>query len=168
MTFTLDKEKNREKLEDYQQFLNGQKGKPGNLMIVLHKAQHDFGYIPAELQQMISDTLRIPLAEIYGVITFYSQFTTEPKGDMQIGVCMGTACYVKNAQKTLEAFEEELGIKAGETAADRSASITATRCLGACGLAPVAAINDKMYGHLKPDDVAKAIESYRAEVKQND
>lgn len=168
MTFTLDRDKNREKLEDYQAFLDAQKGKPGNLMIVLHKAQHDFGYIPSELQKMISDTLRIPLAEIYGVITFYSQFTTEPKGDMQVGVCMGTACYVKNAQKTLDAFVEELGIQPGETAADRSASITATRCLGACGLAPVAAINEKIFGHLKPDGVAKAIASYRAEVEKND
>lgn len=168
MTFTLDKEKNREQLEDFQQFLNEQKGKSGNLMVVLHRAQHDFGFIPAELQEMISDTLRIPRAEIYGVITFYSQFTLIPKGEMQVGVCMGTACYVKNAQKTLEAFEQELGIKAGETAPDGSASITATRCLGACGLAPVVAINDKIFGHLPPDGVAGAIESYRAEVEKND
>lgn len=168
MTFTLDVEKNREKLEDYQQFLNAQKGKPGNLMLVLHKAQEVFGYIPGEIQQMISDTLRIPRAEIYGVITFYSQFTTVPKGEMQVSVCMGTACYVKNAQKTLEKFEEELGIKAGETALDGSASIAATRCIGACGLAPVAAINDKVYGHLKPDGVVDAINAYRAEVKNND
>jgi NADH:ubiquinone oxidoreductase subunit E len=157
MTFTLDVEKNREKLEDYQQFLNAQKGKPGNLMLVLHKAQEVFGYIPGEIQQMISDTLRIPRAEIYGVITFYSQFTLIPRGETQVAVCMGTACYVKGAQAALDKAEEVLGIKSGETTPDGKYSVEATRCLGACVLAPFITINEEPHGRVTPADVEELL-----------
>lgn len=167
MAFEFDMEKNKEKVAAYQEFLNNQKGKAGNTMIALHEAQHVFGYIPEEIQQMISDTLRVPMAEIYGVITFYGQFTLEPKGEMQVGVCLGTACYVKGAPKILEKFEEEMGIKAGTTKEDGSCSLTATRCLGACGLAPVAHINDKVVGHLTASDVPKVISAYYKERETN-
>lgn len=160
MAFSLDLEKNREKIEEYQEFLNTQKGKPGNLMIALHKAQQKFGCVPSEIQQIISDTLRVPLSEIYGVITFYSQFTLVPKGKCHVGVCMGTACYVKGSKQILEQYEEMLGVKAGETSADGQYSLEATRCIGACGLAPVSSVNEDIYGHLTKDAVTASMKKY--------
>ncbi len=164
MAFALDLDKFRDKIDEYQLFLNSQKGKPGNLMIALHKAQAVFGCIPLDIQQMISDTLRIPLAEIYGVITFYSQFTLVPKGEVQVGVCLGTACYVKGSQQSLEQYEEALGIKAGQTSEDGRYSIEATRCIGACGLAPVASINEHIFGHLTKQGVKDSLKDF---VKEN-
>ena len=130
-------------------------------MAVLHKAQNLFGYLPIEIQKMISEELRIPLSEIYGVATFYSQFSLIPKGEYKIGVCLGTACYVKGSQEILDKVEELLGISVGQTTSDRKFSIDATRCLGACGLAPVLTVNEDVYGKLNPDDVKEIIEKYR-------
>ncbi len=162
MAFELDMVKNKEKLEAYQSFLNRQKGKPGNLMIVLHEAQSKFGYIPNEIQKMISETLRIPRAEIYGVITFYSQFTLIPKGETQVAVCLGTACYVKGAQAVLDKSEEVLGIRSGETTPDGKFSIQATRCVGACVLAPVITVNEDAHGRMTPNSMEELLK----EVKQ--
>lgn len=161
MEFAFDWEENEEKIRDLKIFIKENKGKKGVLMSVLHKAQELFGYLPIEVQKLISQELSIPLSEIYGVATFYSQFSLIPKGEYKIGVCLGTACYVKGAQEILDKLEEVLGIDVGQTTPDRKFSIDATRCIGACGLAPVITVNEDVYGKLSPDDVEEIIEKYR-------
>jgi formate dehydrogenase (NAD+, ferredoxin) subunit C len=136
------------------------KGKKGALMPVLHKAQHIFGCVPLEVQQKISDELLIPVAEIYGVVTFYSQFTLVPKGEYTVAVCMGTACYVKGSQLVIDKMSETLGVKVGGTSPDGKFSLDASRCIGACGLAPVMTVNEDVHGRLTADEVAKIIEKY--------
>ena len=123
----------------------------GALMPILQKAQEIYGYLPIEVQTMISNETKIPLEKIYGVATFYSQFTLNPKGRYRISVCLGTACYVKGSGKILERVETELGIKLDQTSADGLFSIEACRCVGACGLAPVMTVNGEVYGRLTPD-----------------
>ncbi|MCT4632545.1 MAG: NAD(P)H-dependent oxidoreductase subunit E [Firmicutes bacterium] len=132
----------------------------GPLMPVLHQAQHIFGALPLEVQKIVSRELRIPLAEIYGVVTFYSQFTLEPKGDFLIGVCLGTACYVKGAQGIIDRISERINIKVGETSKDGKFTLEATRCIGACGLAPVLTVNEDVYGRLVESDVPGILEKY--------
>ena len=132
----------------------------GALIPVLHEVQEYFGYLPIEVQQVISDELHIPLAEIYGVVTFYAQFTTQPKGKYTVSVCLGTACYVKGSGKILEKFESILGIKAGEVSGDGMFGIEACRCIGACGLAPVATVNGEVYGRLVQADVQTICDKY--------
>ena len=117
-----------------------------NLIQILNEVQEHFGYIPKESQTKISEFLKIPMAEIYGVITFYSRFTLEPKGKYTISVCLGTACYVKGSQKILDRLKERLKIEPGQTTEDGMFSIDQTRCVGACGLAPVFTVNDEVYG----------------------
>lgn len=133
---------------------------PGCLMPVLQDAQNIYGYLPIEVQQMIADALNISLSEVYGVATFYSQFSLTPKGKHRISVCLGTACYVKGADKVLEEIENQLGIKSGECTADRKFSIDTCRCVGACGLAPVIMIDEKVYGKVTPKDVAGILAEY--------
>ncbi len=161
MEFTFDWEENKEKVKDFKIFMRENKGKKGALMAVLHEAQDKFGYLPKEIQELISKELRIPLSEIYGVATFYSQFSLVPKGEYKIGVCLGTACYVKGAQDILDKVEEELGITVGQTTPDRKFSLSATRCLGACGLAPVLVVNEDVYGRLRAEDVEEILNKYR-------
>ena len=132
----------------------------GALIPVLHEAQDIYGYLPIEVQTMISDKLGIPLAEIYGVVTFYTQFSLNPKGNYKVSVCLGTACYVKGSGDVLEAIKTKLGIDVGECTPDRKFSLDATRCIGACGLAPVLTVNEDVYGRLTADDVAGIIEKY--------
>ena len=134
---------------------------PGGLMPVLQEAQGIYGYLPLEVQNMVADGLGISLSEVYGVATFYSQFSLTPKGKHKISVCLGTACYVKGSAKILEAVETQLGIKSGECTADGLFSIDSCRCVGACGLAPVLTIDEDVYGRLVPDQVAKILESYK-------
>lgn len=117
-----------------------------NLIQILNDVQEHYGYIPVHAQKAISEYLSVPMAEIYGVITFYSRFTLKPKGKYHIAVCLGTACYVKGSQKIMDRLEERLGIKTGETSKDGKFSIEATRCVGACGLAPVFTVNGEVYG----------------------
>ena len=152
---------NKGKFEELQKVIDQWKGKEGPLMPVLHKAQEIFGCLSLDVQKYISKELDIPVSDIYGVATFYSQFTLKPKGKYKIGVCMGTACYVKGSQEILDKLKEVLGIDVGQTTPDRKFSIDATRCLGACGLAPVLTVNEDVYGKLKPDDVEEIIEKYR-------
>ncbi len=133
---------------------------PGGLMPVLQGAQEIYGYLPIEVQQMIADGLNISLSEVYGVATFYSQFSLTPKGKNRISVCLGTACYVKGADKVLEAVEKKLGIKSGECTEDGMFSLDSTRCIGACGLAPVMMINDEVYGKMTPEQVDGIIDKY--------
>ena len=157
MEFTFDWEANEEKIKEFKNFMKENKGKKG----ALHEAQDLFGYLPTEIQEMISEELNIPLSEIYGVATFYSQFSLVPKGEYKIGVCLGTACYVKGSQEVLDKVEELLGIKVGQTTPDRKFSISATRCLGACGLAPVMVVNEDVYGRLTAKDVEEILNKYR-------
>ena len=117
-----------------------------NLIQMLNEIQEHYGYVPMEIQKELSEFLSIPMAEIYGVVTFYSRFTLKPKGKYHIAVCLGTACYVKGSQKIMDRLEERLGIKTGETTGDGKFSIEATRCVGACGLAPVFTVNGEVYG----------------------
>ena len=134
---------------------------PGGLMPVLQEAQGIYGYLPLEVQQMVADGLGVSLSEVYGVATFYSQFSLTPKGKHKISVCLGTACYVKGSAKILEAVENQLGIKSGECTADGMFSIDSCRCVGACGLAPVMTIDEEVYGKLVPDQVKKILDSYK-------
>ncbi|MBE7023146.1 MAG: NAD(P)H-dependent oxidoreductase subunit E [Clostridia bacterium] len=137
------------------------KDQDGAVIPVLHKAQEIYGYLPIEVQEMISEGLDVPLAEIYGIVTFYTQFSLNPKGKYHIGVCLGTACYVKGSGDILDKIKEILGIEVGECTPDGLFSIEATRCIGACGLAPVLTVNDDVYGRLVVDDVEGIIAKYR-------
>lgn len=133
---------------------------PGALLPVLHEAQEIYGYLPIEVQQMVADGLNISLSEVYGVATFYTRFSLNPKGKHQISVCLGTACYVKGSGKILEEVEQMLGIKSGECTPDGLFSIESCRCVGACGLAPVMTIDENVYGKLTPAEVHKIIADY--------
>lgn len=128
-------------------------------MKVLNAAQEIYGYIPTAAQKQISEELKIPMAEIYGVITFYSRFSLEPKGKYNIGVCLGTACYVKGSQGVLDKIKEILGIDVGGVTPDGKFSLEATRCVGACGLAPVMTINNEVYGKMDPSKVKEILEN---------
>ena len=132
------------------------------LMMILSDIQHEFGYIPLEVQELVSDLTGIPVADIYGVVTFYSFFSLTPKGKYVIGVCLGTACYVKGSQQVIDKFSELLNIKPGETSADGLFTLDALRCIGACGIAPALTINGKVYPKVAVADVAKIVEEYRS------
>lgn len=133
----------------------------GELINILHKTQSVFGYLPPEIQEVIAEELKESVAKVYGVVTFYSFFTMQPKGKYPVSVCLGTACYVRGAEKILEEFEKQLNIEVGETTPDGKFSLTCLRCIGACGLAPVAMVGDKTYGRLTPDDVKGIIDEYK-------
>ncbi len=150
----------QEQLEAVRQIVTQYKGKKGALIPVLHKVQEVYGYLPLKVQKIVSEGLDIPLAEIYGVVTFYTQFSIQPKGQYKIQVCLGTACYVKGAGKVLEKIMERLGIKEGECTPDGKFSLEPARCVGACGLAPVVMINDDVYGEVSPDKVDNILERY--------
>ncbi len=132
------------------------------LMMILSDIQKEYGYIPLEVQELVSERTGIPVAEIYGVVTFYSFFSLTPKGKYVIGCCLGTACYVKGAQQVIDKFSEILGIKAGETTADGMFTIDALRCIGACGIAPAVSINGKVYPKVSVSAVSGIIDEYRA------
>jgi len=132
----------------------------GSLMPILQKAQEIYGYLPIEVQTIISDNTGIPLEKIYGVVTFYAQFSLYPKGEYTISVCLGTACYVKGSGDIYNKLQEKLGIGGGECTADGKFSLDACRCIGACGLAPVLTVNEDVYGRLTVDDVDKIIAKY--------
>ena len=133
----------------------------GELINVLHKCQSTFGYLPAEVQEVIAEKMELPAAKVYRVVTFYSFFTMKPQGENPISICTGTACYVRGAETVLAEFKKELDIEVGETSGDGSFSLSCLRCVGACGLAPVVLVGDKTYGRVAPDDVKAIIEEYR-------
>ncbi|WP_343828153.1 NADH-quinone oxidoreductase subunit NuoE [Clostridium subterminale] len=141
-------------------FIESLPSKDGALIEVLHRAQHIFGYLPKEVQTFVADKLNLPVSKVYGVVTFYSFFTTEPRGKNVINVCMGTACFVRGAGDILKEFEKELSIKSGQTTEDMKFTLGSLRCVGACGLAPVLTINDKVYGHCTPDQVKSILAEY--------
>lgn len=132
-----------------------------NLIQILNEVQEKFGYVPTIAQEEIAKFLGIEVAEVYGVVTFYSRFTLKPKGKYAISVCMGTACFVKGGEKVLDRVKEKLKIQEGETTEDGKFSIDATRCIGACGLAPVFTINEEVYGKATPEMVDKVLEEYK-------
>ena len=146
--------------EKLRQVIEAHKGTPGATMPVLQAAQEIFGYLPEEVQIMVAEGLDIPLSEVYGVSTFYSFFTLNPKGKYQISVCLGTACYVKGAADVLDAVEKKLGISPGGITKDGLFSLDACRCIGACGLAPVMMINEDVYGRLTPAQVGPILDQY--------
>ena len=131
------------------------------LMAVMQEAQEIYGYLPLEVQKMIADGMDVPLEKVYGVATFYAQFSLSPKGDCHISVCLGTACYVRGSGDIYNKLMEILGIAGDECTADRKFSLTACRCIGACGLAPGLTVNDEVYGRLGVDDVEGIIAKYR-------
>lgn len=136
------------------------KSQEGPVLPALHEAQDIYGYLPYEVQKKIAEGLDVSLEEVYSVSTFYSQFTLTPKGKYHISICLGTACYVKGADKILDGFIEKLGIQSEECTEDGKFSLTACRCIGACGLAPVITVNDDVYGRLEPEDVDKILAKY--------
>lgn len=132
----------------------------GELINVLHKCQGTFGYLPAEVQEVISEKMEIPAAKVYGVVTFYSFFTMIPKGEFPVSICTGTACYVRGAETVLNELKKQLEIEVGETSSDGKFSLSCLRCVGACGLAPVVQVGDKTYGRVAPDDVKEILGEY--------
>ncbi len=137
------------------------RGEEGALMPIMQRAQDIYGYLPLEVQRYIALGLDIPVSEVYGVATFYSQFLLNPKGEHPVSVCLGTACYVKGSGKLMERLETLLGVKNGEITADCRFSLDATRCIGACGLAPVLTIGEDVYGRLEPAELDGILAKYR-------
>ncbi|MCR4610490.1 MAG: NAD(P)H-dependent oxidoreductase subunit E [Lachnospiraceae bacterium] len=131
------------------------------LMMILSDIQNEYGYIPLDVQQIVSERTGISVAEIYGVVTFYSFFSLEPKGKYVIGCCLGTACYVKGAQQVIDKFSEILDIKPGQTTKDGMFTLDALRCIGACGIAPAVTINGKVFPKMSMEQVAPIVESYQ-------
>ena len=142
-------------------FIEEWKSKPGNLIMVLHQVQQTYGYIPRNIAIEISERLSVPLAKIYGVVTFYNFFKLEKAGKYKIQVCLGTACYIRGGDDLLKTLEKELGIGLNSTTPDGMFSIEAVRCLGCCGLAPVIVVNGNVHGRLTAKDVPAIIEQYR-------
>ncbi len=140
--------------------IDAHKHDKSHLMAVMQEAQGIYGYLPMEVQEKIADGMNVPLEKVYGVATFYAQFSLSPKGEYHVAVCLGTACYVKGSGEIYEKFQEVLGIGGDECTADRKFSLTASRCIGACGLAPVLTVNEDVYGRLTKDDVSGIVAKY--------
>lgn len=156
-TLCAEAKENAKKLDA---IIKKHKGTRGALIPVLHEAQELYGYLPLEVQRAIAEGLDTPLAEVYGVVSFYTQFSINPKGKYRINVCMGTACYVKGASEILDKFKTRLSIDVGECTDDGKYSLDACRCIGACGLAPVVTVNDEVFGKLTADDVDGIIDKF--------
>ena len=135
--------------------------KPGEVINVLHKVQGEYGYLPAEVQELVAKELGIPVSRVYGIVSFYSFFTMTPKGEHPISVCLGTACYVRGAEKVLDELKRQLGIGVGEVTPDGKFSLNCLRCVGACGLAPVIEVGEKVYGRMTPDRVKDVLAEYK-------
>lgn len=157
-----------EELKKIDEFIDGLPTKKGSLISVLHKAQELIGYLPKEVQNHIAKRLNVPSSKVYGVVTFYSFFNTEPKGKYKVAVCMGTACFVRGSQGVLDEFKKHLEIDVSETSSDMMFSLDGIRCVGACGLAPVVSVNGKVYGRVTTDDVNKIVEEYMAKGGEDD
>ena len=153
-------ETEQEKLERIGEMIEEYKGLEGNLIQVLHLAQGIYGYLPLHLLEFIAAKLNLPLSKVYGVATFYSFFSTKPRGEYKIKVCLVTACYVRGGKKIVERLREILGIEVGETTPDGKFTLEVMRCIGACGLAPAITINDQVFKQVNPDKLQKLIEKY--------
>ena len=152
----------KEKFAQLQKVIDEHKDQKGALMPVLQAAQNIFDCVSLDVQEYIADALDTTLSEVYGVATFYSQFSLQPKGKYVIGVCMGTACYVRGAQKVLDRVVKELGVEVGSTTEDGMFTLQATRCLGACGLAPVMMKNDEVFGRLTEEEIPGILDKFKA------
>ncbi len=148
-------------------FIEENRETPGPLIQVLHKAQEIFGYLPVEVQYFIAREMDVSYSEVYGVVTFYNFFRTEPIGDHIINVCLGTACHVKGAQEIIKSLQKELELKVGGTTKDRFFTLSTARCCGACGLAPVMLIDDEVYGRLNPQKAVQIIQQFKQENQEN-
>ena len=157
---SCDNKLKKECFNELETFVNGLPDKNGALISVLHKAQEIFGYLPEEVQTFVAEQLGISVAKVYGVVSFYSFFTMTPKGKFAVAVCMGTACYVRGAEPVLEEFKKELNITCDETTPDGKFSLDTLRCVGACGLAPVVMVGEKVYGHVTPEMVKDILAEY--------
>lgn len=155
----MDNEK--EKFAELSAYIDSIHATEHELIAVLHRAQHIFGYLPKEVQEFIAERLNVPISKVYGVVTFYSFFTMERKGKYVINVCLGTACFVSGSDKIMQAFEERLGIKNGQTTSDGKYTLSSLRCVGACGLAPVVRVNGKTYGNATLETVDKILNEYK-------
>ena len=143
-------------------FIQQWKTRPGNLIMVLHRVQEHFGYVPRSVAFQVADLLKIPLAQVYGVLTFYHFFKLKKPGRFQFSVCLGTACYLKGGDDLIRELENMLGVGLNTVTPDGNFSIEAVRCLGCCGLAPVLSVNGTMHGNLKKEDVAGILAEYKA------
>ncbi len=152
------KEKDLIKIKEICKSFNNEQGE---LINVLHKTQEHFGYLPAEIQEVVAQELEMSVAKVYGVVTFYSFFTMLPKGKFPISICTGTACYVRGADNVLQEFKRQLEIEVGETTDDGKYSLSCLRCVGACGLAPVVLVGDKTYGRVSPEGVKEILAEYQ-------
>lgn len=155
----------KEKFQELEAFINGLETTKGALIEILHKAQNLFGYLPRDVQLFVARKLGIPGAEVYGVVSFYSYFTTKPRGKHTISVCMGTACFVRGADKIIERIKEKLDIESNEITEDGLFTLIDVRCIGACGLAPIVKIDDKVYGRVKEEELDDIIDAYLKEEK---
>lgn len=151
----------KEKFDELERYIDGLETTKGALVQILHRAQHIFKYLPREVQLFIARKLGIPGAEVFGVVSFYSYFTTKPVGQHTISVCMGTACFVRGADRIVETLKEKLGIGSNETTEDGLFTLKDVRCIGACGLAPVVMVDEKVYGRVKEEEIDEIINEYR-------
>lgn len=150
----------KEQQEKLAAVLEEQRNVPGSLMKVMQKAQEIYGYLPLEVQARIAEFFNVPLEEVYGIATFYAQFHTQPSGKYRVGICLGTACYVKGSGDIFEKLKKILKVDAGQTTEDLRFTLDATRCIGCCGLAPVMTVNGEVYGRLTPDEVDGILAKY--------
>lgn len=148
---------------ELENYISTLEDKKGNLIHVLHKAQHIFGFLPQEVMLFVARKLEVPAADVFGVVSFYSYFTTKPVGKHLVNVCMGTACFVKGADKILDEFKKQLGVSTGETTADKQFTLKDVRCVGACGLAPIVLVGEKVYGRITHADVTGILADYKGE-----
>lgn len=151
----------KEKFDELEKYIATFPTKKGILIDVLHKAQNIFGYLPRDVQLFVARKLDVPGAEVFGVVSFYSYFTTKPEGKHSISVCMGTACFVKGADKIIDQLREKLDVSSNHTTKDGLFTLKEVRCIGACGLAPVVMVDDKVYGRVKSEDLDEIINTYR-------
>ena len=151
----------KEQIDKIHEICDSFDNRPGELINILHKTQKKFGYLPAEVQEVIANKIDVALAKVYGVVTFYSFFDMKPKGKFPISICTGTACYVRGAENVLAEFKKQLEIEVGETSEDGKFSLSCLRCVGACGLAPVVLIGEKTYGRVAPDDVEEILKEFK-------
>ncbi|MBR1769104.1 MAG: NAD(P)H-dependent oxidoreductase subunit E [Bacteroidales bacterium] len=152
---------NSKKIETIKEICASFGNKPSEIINILHKVQGALGFLPKEVQEVISEEIRMPVAQIYGIVSFYSFFSMKPKGEHPISVCLGTACYVRDSEKVLDEFKRQLGVGIGELTDDGKFSLDCLRCVGACGLAPVALVGEKVYGRITPAQVKDIIAEYR-------
>ena len=153
--------------ERIRQIAREYRGREGSLIQVLHMAQTIYGYLPLEVQQIVADELGLPLSEVSGVVTFYSFFSTQPRGEHTIRVCLGTACYVRGGKKIVERLQELLEVGVGDTTADRKFTLEVARCIGACGLAPAMSIDDTVYKQVKPERLEAILAQYEENGGEN-